>query len=201
MGIWPDSMETVMFESKVAAVVRQRPMFVARLTAGMVIVAAVCIAMVAHAEGRGGPGMEGPGGGMMMFGGPSQHMGHMIDHMLDGLGVTDAQRAQIRQIVTAAGSDVKAQREAGRGMRDRAEQIFTAPTVDANAAEALRQQMETQHDQASKRMLQAMIDVSRVLTPEQRAKIGERMKERQAIMKDRMQRMEREHAHHEQPQK
>jgi protein CpxP len=194
-------METVMFESKVAAVARQRPMFVARLTAGMVIVAAACIVLVAHAEGRGGPGMEGSGGGMTMFGGPLQHMGHMIDHMIDGLGVTDAQRAQIRQIVRAAGADVKAQREAGRGMRDRAEQIFTAPAVDANAAEALRQQMETQHDQASKRMLQAMLDVSRVLTPEQRAKIGERMKERQAIMKDRMQRMEREHAHHEQPQK
>jgi protein CpxP len=51
--------------------------------------------------------------------------------------------------------------------------------------------MLAQHDQASKRVMQAMLDVSRVLTPSQRAKIGERMHERQAIMQERMQRMER----------
>ena len=61
------------------------------------------------------------------------------------------------------------------------------------AAESLRQQMMAQHDQASRRVTQAMLDVARVLTPEQRAKLGERMRERQAIMKDRMERMEREH--------
>jgi Spy/CpxP family protein refolding chaperone len=38
-----------------------------------------------------------------------------------------------------------------------------------------------------------MIDVSRVLTPEQRAKIGARMKERQAVMQERMQRMQQDH--------
>ena len=67
-------------------------------------------------------------------------------------------------------------------------QIFAAPTVDAAAAESLRQQMLAQHDQASKRMLQAMLDVSKVLTPEQRAKMAERAKQRQAVMQERMQR-------------
>ena len=38
-----------------------------------------------------------------------------------------------------------------------------------------------------------MLDVSRVLTPEQRAKIAERVKQHQATMQDRMQRMQREH--------
>jgi len=67
-------------------------------------------------------------------------------------------------------------------------QIFAAPTVDAAAAESVRQQMLAQHDQASKRMLQAMLDVSNVLTPEQRAKMAARMKERSSIMHERMQR-------------
>ena len=35
--------------------------------------------------------------------------------------------------------------------------------------------MLAQHDQASKRTLQAMLDVSRVLTPEQRKALAERM--------------------------
>jgi Spy/CpxP family protein refolding chaperone len=61
-------------------------------------------------------------------------------------------------------------------------QLFTQPIVDANAAEALRQQMLVQHDQASKRMMLAMLDVSRVLTPEQRQKLGEQMAQRHAMM-------------------
>ena len=138
-----------------------------------------------------GHGMHHHGGGMMMGGSP-ERMGRMIDHMLDGLNATDAQRSQIKQIVQTAAAELKTQREAGRALRQQGMQIFTAPNVDANAAEALRQQMLAQHDQVSKRMTQAMVDISRVLTPEQRAKIGEHMKERAAKMQERMQRMERE---------
>ncbi|HKX41085.1 MAG TPA: Spy/CpxP family protein refolding chaperone [Burkholderiaceae bacterium] len=137
-------------------------------------------------EGHGG------GGGMMMFGGSPEQIAHHVDHMLDGLNATDAQRTQIKQIAQAAATDLKTQREAGKSLHERSLQIFSAPTVDANAAEALRQQMEQQHDQASRRVLQAMLDVSRVLTPDQRAKIGERMRQHEAAMQDRMQRMQRE---------
>jgi Spy/CpxP family protein refolding chaperone len=42
----------------------------------------------------------------------------------------------------------------------------------------------------SRRMTQAMLDVARVLTPEQRARLGERMRDRQARMEDRMKRMQ-----------
>jgi periplasmic protein CpxP/Spy len=129
-------------------------------------------------------GHEGHGG---MHGGP-EHTGRMLDHMLDGLNATDAQRAQIKQIAQAAETDLKAQRDAGRALRDKQMQIFTAPTVDANAAEAVRAQMLAQHDQVSRRMTQAMVEASRVLTPEQRAKLGERMKQRQAQMNERMER-------------
>jgi len=52
--------------------------------------------------------------------------------------------------------------------------------------------MLAQHDQASKRVLQAMLDASKVLTPEQRAKLGERMKQRRAAMQERMERRHRE---------
>jgi len=68
-------------------------------------------------------------------------------------------------------------------------QVFTAPNVDANAVEAVRQQMLQQHDQMSRRASLAMIEVARVLTPEQRVRIAERMRDRQAQMEDRMKRM------------
>ena len=124
------------------------------------------------------------------MGGPMA--GRMLDRMLDGVGATDEQRAQIKQIGEAAAADLQSQRQAARDLRQRSLEIFTTPNVDAAAAESVRQQLMALHDQASKRMLLAMVDISRVLTPEQRAKIGEHMKERAAKMQERMQRMERE---------
>jgi Spy/CpxP family protein refolding chaperone len=165
---------------------------------GALLIAGVATVFAAHAQGpHGGPEMGGHGDpGMMMFGGPHDRMGRGLDRMLDGLGVSDAQRDQIHQISKAAENDMRAAREGERAMHERGVQIFTAPTVDAAAAESLRQQMVAQHDQASKRMLQAMLDIANVLTPAQRAKIGDRIKEREAIMKDRMERMERMHRDH-----
>lgn len=154
----------------------------------VLVAASATVALSAWAQPHGGRGMfDGPG---MM--GPGMMAGRGIDHMLDGLNASDAQRTQIRQIAEAARKDLQAQREAGRALHDRAAQIFTAPNVDAAAAESVRQQMLQQHDQASRRMLQAMLEVSKVLTPEQRAKLGERMKQRSEMMRERMQRMERE---------
>jgi len=135
-----------------------------------------------------GMGHHGVGGGM--FGGSPEHVGRMVDHMLDGLNATDAQRSQIKQIATAAAADLKAQAEAGRALRERAMQVFTAPNVDANAVEQVRQQMLQQHDQMSRRMSLAMIDIARVLTPEQRAGIAERIRDRQLRMEDRIKRMQ-----------
>jgi Spy/CpxP family protein refolding chaperone len=128
-----------------------------------------------------GTGMQGMhdtsmhGGGMM--GSPK-----MAERMLDGIGASAEQRTQIRQLVEAAQKDMSAQRESGRTLREQAARLFAEPTVDARAAETLRQQMLAQHDTASKRMTQLMLDVSRVLTPEQRKQMAERMAQRRTMM-------------------
>jgi protein CpxP len=140
-----------------------------------------------HHHHMGGPGM--------MFRGSPERIGRTVDFMLDGLHATDAQRAQIKQIAVQAAADLKAQAQAGKALRQRGAQIFTAPTVDAAAAEQLRQQMMQQHDQMSRRTTQAMLDVARVLTPDQRATIGQRMRDHQARMEDRMNRMKQQAPH------
>ena len=81
---------------------------------------------------------------------------------------------------------MKAQRTAGTGLHEQAMQLFMQPTVDATAVESLRQQMLLQHDQASRRISQAMIEISRVLTAEQRAQLGTQMKKRQEMMQRHM---------------
>lgn len=134
--------------------------------------------LAAHAEpgggGRhhGGPAMMAPGG---MFG------GH-IEHMLDLVNATDAQRSQIETIFKAARQDLAGQRDAGRQLHQQMATLYMAPNIDAAAIESVRGQMSAQHEAASKRMSQAATEAARVLTPEQRAKIGEVMKKRQARM-------------------
>jgi periplasmic protein CpxP/Spy len=143
------------------------------LLIGLLVALAGTFALTAYAHG-GHHGRHGGHG--MMF------MGRGLDRMLDTVNATPEQRSQIQQISRAAMTDLRAQREASRGLRERSLQLFSQPNVDAGAAEQLRQQMMAQHDQASRRMMQAMLDVSRVLTPEQRAQLAERMKQRREMM-------------------
>lgn len=129
----------------------------------------------------GGPG--GPGGAMGAGMGMGMGMGGpRMDRMLDSVGVSAEQKTQIRQIMQAARSDLAGQREARRQLHEQARSLFLQPNVDARAAEDLRQKMLAQHDQASQRMTQAMLDASRVLTPEQRKALADRMVQRRSMM-------------------
>jgi Spy/CpxP family protein refolding chaperone len=149
------------------------------LVATMALALSAGLAQTANAqphEGHGGPGM-----GMMGIG-PGMGAPHQMGRMLDAVGATDEQRSQIRQIMQGAMGDLRGQREAGRKLHQDMQALFTQPTVDARAVEALRQQMLAQHDQASKRMMQAMLDTSRVLTVEQRKTLADRMAQRRSMM-------------------
>lgn len=144
---------------------------------------------------HGGHGMRagaGDFGGAGLFRGSPERMERHVDRMLDGLQATEAQRAEIKRIARQAAADLQSQRAQRRTLRDTAMAAFTAPTVDPQAFERARQQMLAQHDATSKRVSQAMLDAARVLTPEQRAKIGQRLADRRARMDDRMRRMERD---------
>ncbi|HEY6135655.1 MAG TPA: Spy/CpxP family protein refolding chaperone [Rubrivivax sp.] len=124
------------------------------------------------------PAVAQPGhAGMHGEHGPAASM-QMSERMFDKVNATPEQRTQIRQIMQSAATDMQAQRESRKALQEQAMKLFTQPTVDANAVEALRQQQLAQHDQSSKRMMQAMIETSRVLTPEQRVKMAEAMKQR-----------------------
>ncbi|MCE2659829.1 MAG: Spy/CpxP family protein refolding chaperone [Rubrivivax sp.] len=167
----------------------RRPLRAAILTTA--VAAASALALPAWSQPRGdgaaGPGMHGRHGG-----GHEGHRGEMgkgmgmgmgmSERMLDAVKATPEQKAQIRQIMDSARKDMQAQREAGRALHDEGMKIFTAPNVDANAAEALRQKRMAQHDQASRRMMQAMLDASRVLTPDQRRQLAEQRQKRHQMM-------------------
>jgi periplasmic protein CpxP/Spy len=152
------------------------------LVGGMVLAVAgtASVSALAQPMGQGlhagmhaghGPGMGGRGSMMQLS-----------ERMLDQVNATSEQRTQIKQIMQAAGSDMRAQQDSRRALHEQTMKLFAQPNVDANALEALRQQMLAQHDQSSKRMMQAMLDASRVLTPEQRTKLADGMKQRRDMM-------------------
>lgn len=151
--------------------------------AGVLVALSSTVMLTAEAApGPGGP-HGGPHGGAMM-GGPMMG-GMMGERVLDAVNATPEQRTQVKQIMDTARTDLQGQREAGRALHEQMRQLFAQPTVDARAAETLRQQALAQHDTASKRMMQAMLEVSRVLTPEQRAKLAEMAARRHANMERR----------------
>lgn len=137
---------------------------------------------------------SGPGGAgaprHAMMGGDHGHHGHhgggmdmkWSGRMLDAVKATPEQRAQIQKIMEGARTDLQAQREAGKALRGQLMQTMAQPNIDANAVEQVRQKMLAQHDQASKRRLQAMVDAAKVLTPEQRKQLAERMSQRGDMM-------------------
>ena len=134
----------------------------------------------------GGPGGPGAHRHAMMGGEHGHHGGGMgmkwSGRMLEAVKATPEQRSQIQKIMEGARTDLQAQREAGKALRGQLMQTMAQPTIDANAVEQVRQKMLAQHDQASKRRLQAMVDAAKVLTPEQRKQLAERMSQRGDMM-------------------
>lgn len=144
-----------------------------------------------HAEAQHGAHGGKSMGRRHMSGMPMDGMGLGMGHgrhaerLLDSVGATAEQKAQIRQIGEAARSELQAQRGSGADLREQARSLMTQPEIDANAVEALRQQMLARHDQASKRMSQAMVDMARVLTPDQRQALAQRLTQRHEMLKQR----------------
>lgn len=114
--------------------------------------------------------------------------GMVSERMLDAAGASVEQKTQVRELLKSAQDDLRKQHEGDHALHQKMMALLAAPQVDAAAAEALRQQLQARRDVASKRQLQAMLDVGAVLTPEQRQKLADRMKTRQ----DMMQRHQRE---------
>lgn len=106
-------------------------------------------------------------------GGEAEMALRLSPRVLDRLEATPQQRQQIRAIMEAARADLRSQHESARALRQRSMELLSQPTIDAAAMEALRKDMLAQRDRASQRQLQAVLEASRVLTPEQRKRLAE----------------------------
>ena len=123
----------------------------------------------AAAQSAGGPG-SGPG----MQGYGARGGGFMLPLLIKGVGLTDAQQAQVRQIVSAHRPQFQALRGQLQAVQDQlAQKLYTPGTLAATDLDPLRQQIGQLREQLTQEGLQVALEVRGVLTAEQLAKAGQ----------------------------
>lgn len=153
----------------------------------VLIGAALAVAAASPAAwAHGGRAMQGP----MGFGlGPGlaapqaddpARLDRWLDHMAQTLQLQPAQRDEIRRIAQAAAQDLRPLRDEARSLHEERRRLWTQTTLDAAAVETLRQRTLALHDRLSARVDRTLLDIGRVLTPQQRQQLADRMAHRAA---------------------
>jgi Spy/CpxP family protein refolding chaperone len=101
-----------------------------------------------------------------------------IGRLIQDAGGTPQQKDRLVAIATAAMADLKPLREQMRQARRTGLELLAMPVIDRQALEQLRAMQMQAADAKSRRMTQAMAEAAEVLTPEQRVKVAERLKQR-----------------------
>jgi Spy/CpxP family protein refolding chaperone len=147
---------------------------------GVAAVAAVtAIGLAAAATGDFGPGF-GMGGHMM-----HAHMGmgfaeHRMGYVLDQIDATPEQEDKLWAIIDSTRSELRPAFREFQETREAIAGILGAPTIDRAALEKLRSDRIATIDATSRKMTDALVQAAEVLTPEQRAKLLEHLKERRS---------------------
>ena len=150
--------------------------------AGMAAIAVSVLSIAGISYAGDAPGWQGHRHHMGMAQMDPEMAAKRIDHMINRLLAdgTAEQKAAVAAIAKAAMNDLQPLRAQHRAAREQGLNLLTAPTIDRAALEQLRVSQMQLADQASKRISQALADAAEVLTPEQRAKLAERVKQRMA---------------------
>ncbi|MGV3553027.1 Spy/CpxP family protein refolding chaperone [Rhizobium sp.] len=138
------------------------------------IIGSVAVAIAAGAGAYAYASNDGWGGRQKFMRG---YMEYRLDQMLTEAGASDDQKSKVKTIVTTTIDEVRPEREARMAMRDEIIKLIEAPTIDRNAIESLRAKQMAQFEERSKAIAKAVVDAAEVLTPDQRKKLVEEMKD------------------------
>ncbi|MBX2799710.1 MAG: periplasmic heavy metal sensor [Myxococcales bacterium] len=109
--------------------------------------------------------------------GPEHALEHAQD-ALDQVDATDAQQDSVRSILEGAMPQLLDYRDEGRQLRDELKGLFHAETLDPVAIEGARTDLVDLFDRATSTLFGIFVDVSEVLTVEQRQELHEVRQER-----------------------
>jgi Spy/CpxP family protein refolding chaperone len=125
-----------------------------------------------------GFGHDGMMGGTMDPAEVKDRVERMVAHVAIEIDATDEQKQKLTAIFLAAANDLMPIRAEFMASRQAGEMLglLTAPTVDRAAIESFRAEKMALADKASRRIAEALGEAAEVLTPAQRAEVGERIK-------------------------
>ncbi|WP_026618383.1 periplasmic protein CpxP/Spy [Ensifer sp. WSM1721] len=146
--------------------------------AAVAVVGAVGFAAARSDDFGFGMGRFGMGGHVMQAHMGGGFMEHRIGSVLDELDATPEQEDKLWDIIDKARAEIRPTFRDFRETREEVIELLGASTIDRAAAEKLRSERIAAIDEASRKMTTALLDAAEVLTPEQRAKLVEHLKER-----------------------
>jgi len=103
------------------------------------------------------------------------------EFMLAKVGASDRQKAEVRDILRGAVTDLAPLGRQHRANRDAIRDALAAPAIDKAALDKLRLDELKLADRASARIQHAVVTAAEVLTPEQRRNLLERIEERRRL--------------------
>lgn len=105
----------------------------------------------------------------------TKHMERGLEHLLDDLDATDAQRAQASRIAERRAPALFSLMGEGRELRQRAKAVLLAEQLDDKALASLRSQFDAIYARAADQAFAGLTDLSGVLSPEQRRELADRL--------------------------
>jgi Spy/CpxP family protein refolding chaperone len=123
-------------------------------------------------------GHHGPMGGTLEPAEVKERVERMVAHLAIEIDATEEQKQKLTAILVGAANDLLPLRAEMMESRHAGELVglLTAPTVDRAAIETFRAEKLALADQASRRIAESLGEAAEVLTAEQRAEFGERLK-------------------------
>lgn len=161
---------------------RRGLLFIVTVVLAAGLTGALGTAAVSHWNGPGNWGGPGHWRGGMMGGAfdPAQaeeRADRMVRHLAVEIDANADQQEKLRTIVRSAVRDILPMRERVQTARQQIPALLTQPTINRAEIEKFRVEQVAAADAFTKRIAQALADAAEVLTPEQRRKVGERLRD------------------------
>ena len=102
-----------------------------------------------------------------------EYVNRWTNHVMDRLDATEEQRAEVRLIIDEALPEMLAFRRQGRELRGEGRELLLLEPIDRVGLDQLRAEGIELADRASARGLEVFVDITEVLTPEQRKQIAD----------------------------
>jgi Spy/CpxP family protein refolding chaperone len=105
----------------------------------------------------------------------ADHMDRGLEHLLDKLDATAAQRQQAKRIAEQRAPTLFALMSEGRALKAKAKAVLLAEQLDEGQLASLRVQIDSVYARTADVTLDGIFDLAGVLTPSQRKQLAERL--------------------------